>query len=362
MSDLQTDYGNLLAEFAKNSLNPNQTPDATAPVVVPDSSVPPVVAPPVTPTAPDNVADPTTPVATTPVTPAVDGSIIDDWDASAPSGVAQPAVVPATPIFDFSEVGKALGAESIKSKEDLVSFVTKVKTEAETIKTGLSDLPKELAKAIELSKQGGDYLSYLKVSSVDYGKLDPIDVYEQYVEDQSADAQGNIDYDKVNTYLDSVQDFDKELRGKEIIKSLQAQQINVVKQLEAEAVARKAQAVTSVQSVLNTITDVNGFKLKPNHKQEIFDWITSGKMMKDAFYSDSGEYDFSKVVKAAIVLKYGEKMDEYRRQQLRNGVRRELLDELQNPSITAPAVPAGAQPKTGYDLSDFIEEVKNRKY
>lgn len=360
MSDINEEYGNLLADFAKNSTNFSQSADP-APADIVTSEVAAGTETPeveqVMPVTTDNVSVPATPVEAAPVNAPVD-AIIDDWDGPATPEVVTPQA--ATAVFDFSELGKAVGAD-VKTKDELVSYISKIKAESETIQTGLKDLPKELTKAIELAKQGGDYLSYLKVSSVDYGKLDPVDVYEEYVIDRSADAQGNVDFDKVNAFLDSLQEVDKELRGKEIIKNLQAQQNYQAQQIEAEATKRKQEAVTSVQSVLSTIDDVNGFKLKPSHKQEIFDWVTSGKMMKDAFYSDkTGDYDFNKVVKAAIILKYGEKMDAYRKQQARNAAKREILDELQNPEVTRPAVPAAASPKKGYDISDYLEEVKNR--
>ena len=36
-------------------------------------------------------------------------------------------------------------------------------------------------------------------------------------------------------------------------------------------------------------------------------------------------------------IKYGAKIDQFRRQQIKNATKRELLDELQNPKIMAPA-------------------------
>lgn len=352
--DLQQELGGILEQFSKNSVTQPEPVAEPAPAA---AVTEPVVEPTVMPTP--TLAPSTEPVAAvTPTEPVVD-SKIDDWDADVqPEPVATP---PPTSTFDFSEMGKALGTEEIKTKEDLVSYISKVKSEAESAKSGLSDLPQELTRAVELAKQGGDYLSYLKVAAVDYGKLDPVDVYEEYVIDRSTDPNGNVDFDKVNNFLDSIQDFDKELRGKEIIKNLQAQQIHAVKQLEDQAQKRKDQAISSVQTVLSTLEDVNGFKLKPTHKQELFDWIVSGKMMKEAFFSEkTGEYDFSKVVKAAALLKYGEKMDAYRRQQIKNSVKRELLDDLQNPLIDKPTIAAGAEPKRGYDLGDFVDELKNR--
>lgn len=353
--DLNEELGGILEQFSKNSVSqpepavePVPATAVTEPTPVPTLMTQPAVEPSTEPVA-----------AATPTEPVVDNKI-DDWDAD----VTPEPVTTSTPTaaFDFSEMGKALGTEEIKTKEDLISYVSKVKSEAESAKSGLSDLPQELTQAIELAKQGGDYLSYLKVSAIDYGKLDPVDVYEEYVIDRSTDQNGNVDFDKVNTFLDSIQDFDKELRGKEIIKNLQAQQLNAVKQLESQAQARKEKAISSVQSVLSTLDDVNGFKLKSTHKQELFDWIVSGKMMKEAFFSEqTGDYDFSKVVKAAALLKYGEKMDAYRRQQIRNSVKRELLDDLQNPQIDKPTIAAGAEPKKGYDLGDFLDDLKNKQ-
>ncbi len=352
--DIQTELGGILQEFANNTVTPPGPAAVTPEPVTPEptSTEPPLVLP-VT----------TEPVATAPAItplPATVDNKIDDWDSEAT--LDAPATPEPSVTFDFGEMGKALGAENIKTKEDLVSYVSKVKSDAESVKSGMSDLPQDLSKAIELAKQGGDYLGYLKVSSVDYTKLDPVDVYEEYVIDRATDANGNVDYDKVNTFLDSIQDFDKELRGKEILRNLQSQQQLAVRQLEDQAVKRKDEAIKSVQTVLSTLEDVNGFKLKPTHKQELFDWIVSGKMMKEAFFSENtGEYDFSKVVKAAALLKYGEKMDAYRKQQIRNGVKRELLDDLQNPEIVKPSEAAGAVPKIGYDLGDYLGELKEKQ-
>lgn len=321
---LEDELNSLLLQLPAKA--PVETPPAPAAPTLDTHVTPPVDPAPVE--APKVV---TPPVAQTPPVATPEPSLdepVDDWELDTP----KPAE-PAPTTLDIQAIAKELGVENVKTKEDLVKTLSELKIKAEAASKNIEVLPEDLAKAVDIAKQGGNYLEYLKVSAVDWQKQDPVLLFENWVYDRM--AKQNKTAEEIDAYLDKIDDIDKELRGQE----LQAQYINYQNQqrmaIENQAKAEKQQFEASARAALNSISDIYGFKLNQSHRDSLYHDFTSTPVGK-ALLAQSGG-DFKSALEGLFNVKYGAKIDQFRKQQLKNSVKRDLLNELQNPKITVPA-------------------------
>jgi len=344
---IQQDLNDLFTDLAKASKS--QEPVGLAPAVQAMTEPAPVAPAATT----ETVVPPVAPVVA-PVAP-VESTFIEDWDGTAPAATpsTQAQVEPTTapvPSFDFSEIAKVLGTEGIKTKEEVLKAVSQVKAQAEA----LSQLPDSLAKAIEIAKSNGNYLEYLGVSVVDWAKEDPIVLYENYIEDQFYDPEkGLVDYEKADKILEKLDDEEKELRGRELQRSYIAHQKQQKEYLEREARDKRAQFEAGVRQVVESLGDVNGYKLTPAHKAELMSFVLSGEDLKEASIQSR--------VMNAFIKKYFNSLDAYNKTKIKNATKREILQEAQVTSVTPSTSPTESVTSKGYTMNDWLEDLKKKK-
>jgi hypothetical protein len=107
-------------------------------------------------------------------------------------------------------------------------------------------------------------------------------------------------------------------------------------QLAREQVLAEQQRIsadTSLKSAIKEFDTFNGFKVKDNHKDQLYSDISTGKAMKEMFYTKDGDYDMSKVVKAYFYYKNGEKLEAYRSQRSKNDAMRNILEGSTNADL-----------------------------
>ena len=362
IKDINDEYNDLLAGLASGSVDNNSAAPELTPTGDPTGGTPEVVdplteAPAVTPTEPA-VETPAAKVEDPKVEETVVDeklAVVDDWD-SVP--VVPEVKVPEvdTKIAEaslFAELSKAIGAD-IKAKEDIVKLFNE--TKAKTIDT--QKIPAELNKAIELASKGADYLEYLKVSTVDYKNADPAQLYEDYIIDTAADANGQVDSEKVNDYLNSLPEFEKELRGKDLQKRLIAEQNRRTAEIEQDAIRAREKYDAELKSALSGLTEIDGWKVGDNHRRELFDWISSGSITRDLFYTADGHFDPAKAAKVAFRNKYYDKLDAYQKTKIRNATKREILKDITNAEIVTPPKATNAEPNKGYSIGDYIQSLE----
>ena len=355
MNDILNERNDILAEFARRSLGGEPAEPVAATGAEPEVTTPePEPAPVPEPKAEEKVVVKEEPV----VEPKADSTSFDDWD-STPEPTPAPNAAPELPVDVLSELGKVLGVENVKGKEDVVKAIATLKEEA--AKAAGPDKTKirpELLKAIELDEKGGDFYEYLKVTSVDYSKADPVELYEDYVIDQLSDANGNYNEDEVNDFLDNMKESEIKLRGIELQKRLVYEQQRKVAEIEQEAIRKREKADAELRSALSGLQEIDGFKVDDKHRREAFDWVASGKMMRDLFYGPDGQLDPVKVAKNAFRNLYYEKLDAYQKSKIRNSTKREVFADLTNQQITTPSIPANPNPVKGNPLDDYIKSLE----
>jgi hypothetical protein len=360
------ELSDILADYAKSSLGGGNTP-AQEPVEATGANTvvttEPVVTEPVT-VEPDasKQAEPTVVAEPKTTEPEPVPDIFSDWDAdpTTPEPIA-PVTTGQLPVDVLNELGKVLGLEKVQGKEDVVAAITAIKAEAEKAKgPDKAQIRPELLKAIELDQKGGDYKEYLKVVSENYSNADPVQLYEDYIFDRATDANGNVDVDKVEEYLNSITDFDKELRGKDLQSRLVQDQARKVAEIETAAIRQREKTDAELKAALSSITEIDGFKINDRHRSESFDWVSSGKMMKDLFYDANGNLDPNKVAKNAFRMKYYEKLDAYQKNKIRNGTKREILADLTSAQISTPPIQVNPTNPKSYGISDYINQLEQR--
>lgn len=291
------------------------------------------------------------------VAPVVDANaFVDVWDTdpstvSTPVATAPVAQAPVATPQDFSYLADVLGKEKITSKEELLSAVNEVKSKAEVV-TGL---PENLTKALEIAKQGGNYLEYLGVSVVDWSKEDPITLYENYVIDQYTRQDGTVDYEKVDKILDKIDEDDKEMRGMDLQKqyiNYQAQQKNA---LEQQARNSRMNFEQTIRKTLDGVSEIAGFKLSPTHKEDIYAYIAKGEDLRNQ--------DINQRIHNAFITKYWGKIDGYRKTQIKNSALKNILEQVTVSDITpVNSAPLTSDAPKGYSIDDYIKGLETRKF
>lgn len=361
----------LASIFAQLSTQPAPSPEPTAPVA--QGQTAPTTAPtvPQTTTAPAATTDPapqvapnaeptpvtapkTEPAPATATTPSAVDAPVDTWDTDeTPTQATSPAPVtaPVTPATsDFSDIAKVLGREKIASKDELVTVVNEVKAKADR----LASLPADLQKAIEIANSNGNYLEYLGVGVIDWSKEDPITLYENYVINQFTDNQGNVDYERVDKLLDKIEDDEKELRGRDLQRQYINHQANEKARVEYQTRVERQAFEQSVKGAVDSLNDIAGFKLSPTHKAELYNYIVRGE--------DQKVNDVSQRVINAFITKYFTKIDSFRKSQIRNATKREILEQATVPQLNASAEPTtSTEPEKKYGLGEFLKELEKQK-
>lgn len=361
MSDIQSDYSAMLADFAKSTTgggeSSTEAPAATGTTNETVETQTPEATTSTTPEATEVKVEPETKKEE--VAPKEDG-LFSDWDTPAEEPEVKTEIKSGLPDEILGELGKVLGLEKVSRKEDLVQALTTLKQEAEKAKgPDAAEIHPELLKAIELSRKGGDFYEYLKVTSVDYSKTDPVELYEDYVIDQLTDANGQVNEDEVNDYLDGMKDSEKRLKGIELQKRLVYEQQRKVADIEAETLRKREEQDAKLKAALGGLQEVDGFKISDSHRKEVFGWVT-GKMMKDLFYGPDGNLDPVKVAKIAFRNLYHEKLDAYQKNKIKNATKRELYAEVTNAQITSPSTLTNPGPTKGYDINDYIKSLEDK--
>jgi hypothetical protein len=266
-----------------------------------------------------------------PVNPEASTELEKDWDDESPETPAV-EVTNSTPSFDFSELGKSIGLGEIKDKDELVTKIKSLETKA------LDGVPDNLKKALELAKQGGDYLSYLGVSQVDYSSVDPVELFKNdlfaRIKSMNPQATKQELEDRYTEALGAYAPIQQLVEGQKLQKSYTDYQKSEAIRIEQEARQRKATADAKVKESIDRLEEINGFKLKPNHKAQMYDYITSGQLQKDLFSQDG--YNYEALVDIAFQRKFGKKATEFLWNKAKTTTKKEIVKELTNPQIEKP--------------------------
>lgn len=274
---------------------------------------------PVDPIDPSDPIEPIDPVEPDPVDPEPvdpepevvdeDPIVIEDWDLD-----PEPEDGDSDPVFDYSVLSQEIGIEA-DTKEDLVSKLNAIKDENKKLKEDLVNKPEE------------------NLNQVDYSKVNPKEFFIEASKELFVDENGTVDTDALTAFIDEQDPNMVNMQGNIIKKQYVQAQNDQLAREQVLAEQQRVQADTSLKSAIKEFDTFNGFKVKDNHKDQLYQDISTGKAMKEMFYTKDGEYDMSKVVKAYFYYKNGEKLEAYRSQRSKNSAMRNILDGSTNADL-----------------------------
>src|SRR5882672_8349948 len=323
-----------LQEWAKNQPAVETAPEAqTEPVVATPTEVTDKIE---TPTETKEVVNPPEPQE-------------NDWD-EIPATIETKADV-AIPEFDFSELGKSIGFEEIKTKDEFLSKVKELKA--------LEGVPDNFKQALELAKKGGDWQSFLGVSQVDYASVDSVDLFKNELYRTIKGLPENLNKTKeelelqYNEALGNYAPIQQRLEGDKMKKGYIDWQRQETERIQREAIQKKQQADARIKDTIDKIEDINGFKLKSTHKAKMYDYITSGQLQKDLFSQEG--YNYQALAEIAFTRNFGKKANEFLWNKAKTSGTKEVITELTNPQISKPAERVQPETKEVHPLQAWLE-------
>jgi hypothetical protein len=291
------------------------------------------------------------PKTVTPEAPTTEVTL-DDWDNDAPKA-AEPSV-PAEIKFDFSSFVKDLGIEA----KDPTELKEKLKS-SKPAEDVLSGVDERLKKAIEFSKKGGDYLALLGVSKIDYSAISPTALYENAITNDP-----NYTQEEARELLDSLSPLQKKERGLQLRNEYErAQKAQLfqfeesIKAIEQSKAERKAKADKELKSTLDKVEKIAGLTVKPHHKADIYDAITSGRMQQELFFDQkTGDYDYQSMIETYYVKKNLPKILEHLKKMTSSDTLRGFVKEVSNVSLDkSKEAPAPVVEKTPDPIMSAVE-------
>jgi hypothetical protein len=331
----------ILGSYAKSTTEPVVETKVETPTPEPSPEVPNKVE--------TKVEEPIQPKAEVPATEEP-----EEWD---PEVTSTEPELKKEATFDFRSFIKDVGFDDVKDETEFKERVKKLKEPAPDAMDGLDE---RMKKAVELAKKGGDYLSFLKVSQVDYTKVDPIQLFEQSI-------KGDASYtpEEAQEILDSMTPLQKKQAGIE----KRSQYVNWQRQEEARIqseiasaesvrVAAKAKADKDLKETLNKVEKIAGLTLKPSHKQDIYDAITTGRMQKEIFFDPkTGEYDNQSMIETYFLKKNKDKIINFYTKKAKNETLRDYHKEVSNANVTPTGEKPTPEAATKSDpLMDFVNK------
>jgi len=289
-------------------------------------------------------------------------SEFEEWDSTSSD------VIPETKELDedWKELGKALNIP-FERKDHVVAEIKRLADEKQIMEKELNTLKStdpyasdDFKKANEIAKLGGDWKEYLDIASTDYG---------QYTDDDLVRAdiakyfpQTPEGEEEMESYLQNMSSFDKRVQGSKIREALKQDQEFQKIQKEKEVIERKREADTMLRKTLDGTNEIAGLKLKPNHRKEVYDDISSGQLMNKLFYDDRGQLDYNKMVKNAFVLKNFDKIVSYYQTKSKNEGKKDVINSINNVDLhSSSKIPSPNAGKSASALDNWMDNLSHMR-
>lgn len=285
---------------------------------------------------------------------------LENWDDSDDDDSDQPDA-DTTPTMDFESLAKELGTESIKDEASLKGYLSEMKSKVATLEEQakqlekFKELPENLRDAVELAQEGGDYLDYLGVNSINYDAVDPVDLLVDDVMATFTNANGEVDEDSAYNYLDQLTEEEKVYRGNQLKKSYKSKQEYQNAQIKARVNQQKIAKTRRNKEAVDSLNEVSGLKLTNKHKSELFEALNSGSVEK-AILGPKAK-DPKALAEAIFKVRNFDKLKQKAEQMAKTSTKRKILKDTTNSSVNRQGRKAepDSKPKSGIDayLSQF---------
>lgn len=287
-----------------------------------------------------------------------DDGIFENWFNDEPT--TEPTAEDNVPTLNYSEIAKELGIEA-NTKEELVTAYNKLKEDAQKANE-FANLPLDLNEAIQLAKQGQDYkIVFAESDSIDHKIYDDRTLLLNQNAKYFTNPEGQVDQDALTEYVDDMTENQQKIEASKIREQIDEYNLRTREQKAAERIQKQKEIQNELLNTANSISDIKGFKVTPQHKEEIVKAITTGNAMKELFYKDDGKtYDMQKVFTTYFIAKNFDKIKNFLTTRAANSVKKEEFEKISNANVNRPESHPEAIVKEPEDLTtqylNFLRE------
>jgi len=243
--------------------------------------------------------------------------------------------VPATDDFvtKYKNEFEELGLEGVNTSQDFVEKFKNLKQELEETKESTKTVFANdmIREANEIMKQGGDWLSYLGLSTLDYDSVPDVELL-------SYELKSDFDTkEELDDYIASLDETQIRLNAKRIRKDLKLQQDTQKQQIALQAQEHQRVYDENLRKAINGIDKVDRVKVKDQDRASIQKMLTTYNDKAKAtefqikhFLKPNGEPDFQKMVQSAYKLEMFDKVLEYATRSAKNSGKAAVIQNLSN--------------------------------
>lgn len=227
---------------------------------------------------------------------------------------------------DLRALAKKVGIDA-ENEDD---FVTKLQSQ----KTAdpYEGVPANLKKAIEYAKKGVDPLQLLKINSVDYSQIDPVQLYEADFMSRVADKeQGKLALETMNV-------FQKQYEGAKLKQQLEHQQklaeqdlLNQVELSRKAEQQRNEQFTGQLQSELAKVESIENFKVLEKHRKAVYQEIA--ERGENPRYKTPTGYDYQRHIRDTFITSNWDRLKEHLGNRAKVEAIKEELKSVQNVNL-----------------------------
>lgn len=258
---------------------------------------------------------------------------------------------------ELKSLSNDLGFGEIKSKEE---FLEKAKA-LQQLQELQKDVPSELAEALKVAKDGGDYREFLQISSVDYDSYSNKELVEASMEKYFKREDGSVDEDALLDYVESKSPAEINMLGDQVRDSLKAKQSQKKAAFEQSIANKKAQENQKIKSYLDKVNSIAGVKLTSVDKEVLMSEISSGSIMDKISKNEQGETDAQKLVENMFKIKYFDKVLNIAKTKSANQGKKEVIKKLTNSNVSKGGKQtrvAGKTSPTKSGLDSYLEALQ----
>jgi hypothetical protein len=283
-------------------------------------------------------------------------SLIDDSDV---------VNTPETKTIDWKSISTAIGVtDEFKGAEDLTKYVETLKKENSELKSRTAvdeSLPTDIRDAIEIWKNQGDYHSVFEVGAIDYSKIDPIELFEDEVQEHFWNADGTFREQEYYDYIDNIPDMDKSIRGTQIQKYLVAEQQHQKQVIKQRAEQEKAVNLKNLEVALNRFDKVGDYAITPKVRQQMYKDVASGNFLQELGVGSTGAHQFEKLLPMYFKAKYFDAIQKFTATRTKASTLRQEVAKVGNHNLTPTAKLGNPTEQTKKDAIDMYFDSKGIK-
>ena len=282
-----------------------------------------------------------------------DDGVFSDWDDQEDD----------TPVENkeiISEISKAIGLES-SNTEDIVNEFNSIKSENEQLKAQIEQnpyegLPESLTEAIQVAKEGGDFLEYLGIAEVDYSGISDEDLLISQVRPYF--SEGETGDEEAKDWIDSMNDAEIKIQAGRLRQTLNEEmesRKHAIKQRTQQQKEEQNQAMLAekqkLRESIESLDSIADFKLTKSHKNRIYEDISNGKISTELFgFSEGKQADYKKMAETYFKARYFDKIVSYLRSSTANQTKKKILEETSNANLNGKGSHVTPSEKSGLDL------------